>query len=189
MEGESSATSAPGSWPSRTAMPYMAPRTAVSSGGITARWLAKQGGRPGDVQFIRDPALKAGACEFQSFLLQFEILARDFQSVLTAPQFDIIPRHLGQQAQHRIVAGLHRSLPFRGGRFECAALAAEKVDFPRGVEAGLINVVFEGEVRRQGQCANERLVLALKLSGIRSGRITCRHKIGRAPFPHGPGLS
>ncbi len=141
-----------------------------------------------DVKFSRDAALKAGAREFHRFLFKAYVVPCDFQSLLAASQFDIVPCHLGQQTHHRIVASLDRALPFRRGSFERAALAAEQVDFPRSVEAGLINVVLERKVRRQRQGPEERLVLALEFSGIGTGGIERRPKIGRTALSNRPRL-
>jgi hypothetical protein len=95
--------------------------------------------------------LIAGAGEIQVFLLKFQVLPGNLQPPTTATQFDIIPRHLGQHAEHHIVASLHRCLPLRIRSFERAALAAEQINFPGRVETDVVNAVFEGKVRGQRQ--------------------------------------
>jgi hypothetical protein len=117
-----------------------------------------------------------------------DVAPRYFNALLGAPQFDVVACHLSQQAHHRIVASLDRSLPVSCGRLKRATLTAEEVDFPRGVETGLIDAVLEREVRRQRQRPKKGLVLTLFCTGGGSGHVDRRPEIGSASAPDRPGL-
>ena len=110
--------------------------------------------------------LETVLCDGQVLLLRRDVLMGNRQSPLRAARVNIIARDFSQQRDQRVAPA-----EFRGGHFGASRLVgapggAEDVQFPGSVEAGLIDVVLKGEVRREGKLADDRLVLALLLSRV-----------------------
>ena len=122
---------------------------------------------------VLEPVLRKG----QSLFLRFEVVGRNFQPALAAAQLNVIARHLAQQCYQHITPAEFRGRNFGLSGLDRPAIAAEHINFPRGIESCLIDIVFEGNTRGHRERAENRLILALVL--------TC---VGAAGIHRGPEL-
>ena len=70
-------------------------------------------------------------------------------SPLITARFDVIARDFAEQRDQDVALAELRGGDLRLGRLHGAAFAAEHVNLPRGVETGLIEIVFKRDARRQ----------------------------------------
>ena len=94
----------------------------------------------GDVQAAHEPAFEPLAGQPGALLLRGQVLPCDVDPLLKGAQFDVIARHLGRQRHQHIPATLDGGLQIGIGGLDAASDAAEDVQLPAGVEAGIVGV-------------------------------------------------
>ena len=87
----------------------------------------------------------------RELFLRFDILVGDGQPSLVAAQVNVIARHFAEKCDQDIAPAKFSGRHLRFGRFHRAAFAAEYVNFPCRVEAGLIDVAIKRHAGRDRQ--------------------------------------
>ncbi|MFO0982015.1 MAG: hypothetical protein U1E76_09780 [Planctomycetota bacterium] len=129
-------TSLPGGSPSSTASRCRACLAAFSSVGMRACVLELGRGLQ-DVELARDPCGKACAGEVDGRLLGDHVRARDLDLVPVAAQLEVAARHLREHRDEHVAPRFLGRLDVRDRGLDLAPHAAEHVDLPARVEAGL----------------------------------------------------
>ena len=113
-------------------------------GGLQQRDLGRRGGHlrlgVGHVQPAHEPGVEPLLRELGRVLLRLQVAAGDGSALLEGAQVDVVHGHLGGQRDQHVLARLDRRLHVRIGGLDAAAGAAEDVQLPRRVEAGLPHV-------------------------------------------------
>jgi hypothetical protein len=78
--------------------------------------------------------------KIQSFALRLDVPLDDLPLVLIAAQHDVILGHLAQQRHEGVAARLDLGLQGTLGGFDGSSRSAKHIDFPPGIEPGLIQV-------------------------------------------------
>ncbi len=133
----------PGCCPSRTPSRCVVVWMRLSSVGTSARVVASTVAAcctsRSRGQAVGETVLRDG----QRFFLRVDVLAGDGQPCLIAAQVNIIARDFAEQRDQNIALAKFGGGQLRLGRFDRAAFAAEHVNFPRRIEARLIDIVFK----------------------------------------------
>ena len=88
--------------------------------------------------------------DVQRFLLVDHVAAGDVQLLLLAAQFEVGARDFGRHGDQRVTAcGLDRAELCIAG-LERAARATEEIEFPKGVEAGVVKLAGAGRTGLRG---------------------------------------
>ncbi len=98
------------------------------------------GFRVGHIQTADKPALEPLAGQPGAVLLGGEVLPGDLDALLKSAQLDVVARHFRRQGYQNVAAILHGGLQVGIGGLDVAANAAEDVQLPAGVEAGVVRV-------------------------------------------------
>ena len=91
------------------------------------------------------------------------ILARDRELVLESAQFEIIARHFGDDAHEHVESRGFRNRKPGVGSLHRTPDATEQIEFPGGVEAGVVKLAFTSaawRVGRRGGFAEEKVRVA-----------------------------
>jgi hypothetical protein len=97
----------------------------------------------GDVDRVAGPGVVADLGQPQGLALGVEVAVGHGQAGLGAAQFEVVAGHLGGDG-HLGVAQVGSRRPRLGpGRLHAPADAAEQVDLPAGVEAGLVGLALD----------------------------------------------
>ena len=116
------------------------------------------------IEVARQAMLETVLGDGQALFLRRDVFTGNRQSLLIAARVNIIARDFPDQRYQHVAPAEFRGGHFGLGRLLGAADAAENVQLPGSVEAGLIDIVFKRDVRRQGKLADDRLVLALPVA-------------------------
>ena len=87
-----------------------------------------------DVKLIREAPVEACLRNFNGFLRRFHGVPGNRQAQLQPPQIDIVPGNIGDHGNEDGVAYFGKCLRVIANSFEFAAVLAEKVELPTGVE-------------------------------------------------------
>src|SRR5207245_7359728 len=104
------------------------------------------------------------ACRSHVQRLAKSLYARveSIEALLRAAQLDVVPRHLGDQCDLHIATLFVRGLHLRHSGFDIAPDAAEPIDLPTGVEAGVVHLLSSIAEPRDGDTS-------LEFKGTRGG--------------------
>ncbi len=86
--------------------------------------------------------------EFQRLVLVGDVAARHRQALLVAAQFEVAARQLCGNGYLCILQGGFGCLQVRVAGFECTTVAAEEVEFPECIEAGVVTLHIHAHRRR-----------------------------------------
>ena len=145
--------------------------SAVSSEGTSALVVASNVVACCTSRSLVRPLVKRSWVMASALFLRRDVFAGNRQSALITAHVNVIARHVAEQRDQGGAPAEFRGGDLVPGRFRRAAFAAEHVNFPRGVEAGLINIIFKRHTRRNRQRTEHRLVMAGSGSRVGTGSV------------------
>ena len=80
--------------------------------------------------------------DLSGVFLGFQIVLCDHNLLLVTAELDVIECHFSDDADLHVADIFDCGLDIGIGRFHVAAQAAEQVEFPHGVQTGLIKILF-----------------------------------------------
>ena len=105
------------------------------------------------VQVGDQAAVRARLHQLERLGRRRNVGAREPQFALRTAQFEVVARHLGLHAELRLPQQGRRCTGIRIGGLDAAPNAAPQIDFPRRIEAGLVEVVG------LAQCADQLIAV------------------------------
>ncbi len=92
---------------------------------------------PGHVEIVRQPALLSSANHVERVAQRLNARVEDVETRLRAAKLDIVARDLCLERKLDVPAALLGRLHLRDGCFDVATDAAEEIDLPARIEAGI----------------------------------------------------
>ena len=102
-----------------------------------------------NIEIAAQSVFETVAGQVQNFLLDLDVLTRDGEALLVAARADVIPRDFRQQRDQHVALAVFRSANFSIGGFHRPPGAAENVEFPGGIETGVVKIVIQSRAGRQ----------------------------------------
>ncbi len=107
----------------------------------------------------------------QPLPLRLDVVARDRQPALVAADLHVAAGHVAEEHHQGGALAEFGGAHFGLGGLQLPAPAAEDIDLPGGVHAGLVDLVVEWRGRRNRQRPQNRLAMAGLLAAVRTGGV------------------
>ena len=140
----------------------------------------------GHIQAADETAFEAQAGQTRAVPLGGEVLAGDLDALLGGAQLDVVARHFGRQRHQDVAARLHGGLQVGIGGLDAAADAAEDVQLPAGVKAGVVAV---GDDAARHALLPVRIPAGVPAALVGAARVQRRPERARGDPPRGARLT